>query len=79
MAFRRAPPQRSYNMNGLIEFLLREPGLSHEGVQMPHQTLKNHFRSSIWRTSHFLNDSICGLSFAFYNHGFSLPVERQHF
>jgi hypothetical protein len=79
MALRRALPQRSHNTDGSIEFLFREPGLSHESVQVPHQTLKNHFRSSIRRTSHFLNHSICDLSLALYNHGFSLPVERQHF
>src|ERR1700704_4114809 len=78
MALRRALPQRSYNMNGLIEFLLTEPGLSHESVQVPHQALKNRFRSSIRRTSHFLNHSIRDLLFAFYNHTYSLPVERHH-
>jgi len=78
MALRRTLPQSRYNMDGSIEFLLSEPSLSHESVQVPHQTLKNHFRSGIRRTSHFLNHSIRDLLFAFYNHVFSLPVEREH-
>jgi hypothetical protein len=73
MALGCALSESSDMVDGAIEFFFREAGFPHEGVQMPHQTLEDELRSSVWRAPHFIDDSICDLPFAFYDHGVALP------
>src|SRR5258706_961575 len=69
MALGRALSEGSDIVDGAIEFFFREAGFPHEGVQMPHQTLEDQLWSNVGRASHFNDDSIGDLPFAFYNHG----------